>query len=169
MNWSLTITGDEFEVKGILGKLTKVLNDQMESQQYDSKYDPLRDYLAQKTDTEKTTLELTLDEIQGIIGKDLPNSAYEYDAFWRDRTRGIGKSIIEAGWQIGTLERDESSKIRKVNLQVFAGMGTLKEMENNAIISALEESGGNRAEAAKLLGMSLRSLHYKLKNQVDGG
>ena len=40
---------------------------------------------------------------------------------------------------------------------------TLKEMEKSAVLRALEQSGGNRKSAAEALGISLRSLQYKIK------
>ena len=45
---------------------------------------------------------------------------------------------------------------------------SLKVRERNAIKEALELSGGHRQKAAKLLGMSLRTLHYKLKKYNIG-
>jgi transcriptional regulator with GAF, ATPase, and Fis domain len=38
-----------------------------------------------------------------------------------------------------------------------------KDIERNAIESALEENGGNRTRAARQLGISLRTLQYRLK------
>ncbi|MBI5375960.1 MAG: sigma-54-dependent Fis family transcriptional regulator [Candidatus Schekmanbacteria bacterium] len=45
---------------------------------------------------------------------------------------------------------------------------SLKVRERNAIKEALELSGGHRQKTAKLLGMSLRTLHYKLKRYNIG-
>ncbi len=42
--------------------------------------------------------------------------------------------------------------------------GTLKDMERQAVIRALEKAGGNRKEAARILGISLRNLQYKIKD-----
>jgi two-component system response regulator HydG len=39
----------------------------------------------------------------------------------------------------------------------------LSELEREAILKTLEMTGGNRTEAAKLLGISRRTLQYKLK------
>jgi DNA-binding NtrC family response regulator len=41
--------------------------------------------------------------------------------------------------------------------------GDMKEIEKRAIESALKRTKGNRKEAAEILGISLRSLHYKIK------
>jgi len=40
---------------------------------------------------------------------------------------------------------------------------TMAELEHNAIFSTLEEQEGNRTRAAKVLGISLRTLQRKLK------
>ncbi len=41
--------------------------------------------------------------------------------------------------------------------------GYLESIEKGAIAEALEETGGNKTEAAKLLGISFRSMRYRLK------
>jgi two-component system response regulator PilR (NtrC family) len=38
----------------------------------------------------------------------------------------------------------------------------VEDFERSIIISALERTGGNRTEAARLLGVSFRSLRYRL-------
>jgi two-component system response regulator FlrC len=43
------------------------------------------------------------------------------------------------------------------------GAPTLREMERRAILEALEATGGNRKAAAERLGISLRTLQYRLK------
>jgi two-component system response regulator HydG len=40
----------------------------------------------------------------------------------------------------------------------------LEALEKQSIVKALEQSGGNRTEAAKALGLSRRTLHRKLKH-----
>lgn len=42
-------------------------------------------------------------------------------------------------------------------------LGTLKDLEREAILSALEKTGGNRRRAAEELGLSRRTLQYRLK------
>jgi DNA-binding NtrC family response regulator len=40
---------------------------------------------------------------------------------------------------------------------------TLGEMERDAVRAALVQTGGNKTQAAKLLGVGLRTLHRKVK------
>lgn len=46
-------------------------------------------------------------------------------------------------------------------------LNSLKEVEKQLIKKTLEETDGNRAKAAKILGISLRTLQYKLKEYQD--
>ena len=46
---------------------------------------------------------------------------------------------------------------------------TLRELEQQYILQTLEGVGGNRTQAARLLGISLRCLQYKLKAYQQGG
>jgi DNA-binding NtrC family response regulator len=47
---------------------------------------------------------------------------------------------------------------------------SLEDTERNAIIRALKQSGGVQKEAAKLLGISRRAIHYKIKKyEIDSG
>ena len=45
-----------------------------------------------------------------------------------------------------------------------ASGGRLAEMERQAIVQALRDSDGNRRQAARILGISLRTLQYRLKD-----
>ena len=44
---------------------------------------------------------------------------------------------------------------------------TMKEMEKELILKTLERMGGNRTQTAQILGISLRSLQYKLKSYAE--
>jgi DNA-binding NtrC family response regulator len=46
---------------------------------------------------------------------------------------------------------------------------TLRDLERQYILQTLEGVGGNRTQAARLLGISLRCLQYKLKAYRQGG
>ena len=120
MKWSLTITGDESEVRD-LGRLAKILREPLGTQGLESKYSPLQDFLNQKREEGETGLELTIEEIEKIIQTDLPPSAQKHDSFWRDRRRNIGANIVRAGWRVKTVERDQDSQIEKIKLRIAMG------------------------------------------------
>ena len=44
---------------------------------------------------------------------------------------------------------------------------TMQEMEKELILKTLERMDGNRTQAAQALGISLRSLQYKLKGYAE--
>jgi DNA-binding NtrC family response regulator len=46
---------------------------------------------------------------------------------------------------------------------------TMEEIERDAILTTLERTGGNRTQAAELLGIGLRTLQRKLKDYVSRG
>lgn len=43
-------------------------------------------------------------------------------------------------------------------------VGTMQEIERQAILEALEKTGGNKTRAAAVLGISRRNLIYKLRS-----
>jgi len=46
---------------------------------------------------------------------------------------------------------------------------TLRDVEQQYILRTLQETGGNRTRAARVLGISLRCLQYKLKAYAEAG
>jgi hypothetical protein len=114
VKWSLTITGDESEVRD-LTRIARMLREATVSEEIEGKYSPLQAFLVQKKEEGETMLELTIEEIQNIIQDELPPSAQKHDAFWRDRKRNIGVHIVRAGWHIQSIQRNqESSQIEKI-------------------------------------------------------
>ena len=73
---------------------------------------------------------------------------------------------LDRGWQATTEKRryGNGNGASQAN-----GNGTLdlktqvEAIERHAILKALEASGGNRRQAASLLGVSLRTLFYKMR------
>ena len=60
---------------------------------------------------------------------------------------------------------DREITLSGLNLDLAArGESSWKDIERVAIEEALRSNGGNRAKAAKQLGMSLRKLHYRLRD-----
>lgn len=61
---------------------------------------------------------------------------------------------------------------RDLILELDAGLepgGTIKDFEKRLILNTLRNYDGNRTKAAKALGISVRTLQYKLKNWKDKG
>jgi len=56
-----------------------------------------------------------------------------------------------------------------ITLQLGGGTWTLAEIEDKMITIALAEAKGNREEAAKLLGIPVRSLWRKIASRVKKG
>jgi len=75
----------------------------------------------------------------------------------------LGSSLLVSGWLVSNFAR----RLRHAELKTFApGEETIEEFltreEINALKTALEETNGNKTEAAELLGMTFRSFRYKL-------
>ena len=60
----------------------------------------------------------------------------------------------------------ESLESTQATVSIRPGVA-LKDVERSLIMKTLEEVGGNKTKAAKLLGISLRGLQYKLKEYMD--
>ena len=92
---------------------------------------------------------------------------------WRGNVRELEHAIERAAVLSNkeTLEPDDLQKgplpAHRSHQEQGAGSATLREAaergERVAIAEALEAAGGNRREAAKLLGVSLRTLFYKME------
>ena len=65
------------------------------------------------------------------------------------------------------LPQEIQSPEKRTTESIPIGM-TMKEMEKELILKTLERTGGNRTRTAQILGISLRSLHYKLKGYEAG-
>ena len=100
-------------------------------------------------------------------------SAYDWPGNVRELRNCVERMVVFARGNILTLT-DVPAEIRSAVGEQFeskpqdkiAAPGKLdldvKENERNLVIKALEECGGNRTKAAKLLNMSRRTLHRKL-------
>jgi len=69
-----------------------------------------------------------------------------------------GPALPEGAFQAATSAREAPR-----------GTKTMDEIERDAILAALDRTGGRRVEAAKLLDIGLRTLQRKLKDYKDQG
>jgi DNA-binding NtrC family response regulator len=67
------------------------------------------------------------------------------------------------------LSLGETAAHREADASVLIRSGlTLRDVEQQYILRTLQEAGGNRTRAARVLGISLRCLQYKLKAYAEG-
>jgi DNA-binding NtrC family response regulator len=62
----------------------------------------------------------------------------------------------------GETSPDETAALRRFSAAFGAGL-TMEQIERRAIVTALQRTGGNRTQAAEMLGIGLRTLQRKLK------
>jgi CBS domain-containing protein len=68
----------------------------------ESRYAPLAVWL--QNQTKKDLIELTLDQVESIIGSELPRSAYEHRAWWANDPIGTAHSQqwLDVGWRVAS-------------------------------------------------------------------
>jgi DNA-binding NtrC family response regulator len=105
--------------------------------------------------------------IRGVSTRTL-RPLLQYD--WPGNVRQLQNCIERAGVMaegdvidIGDLRQVLHSGLEAGPHQHTEPPGTLRDMEKACIVNALQQTRGNKAAAAALLGISLRGLHYKLK------
>jgi len=124
-------------------------------------------------------IDVFLDHFQKILGKpvrSLSNEAYSHlvNYYWPGNVRELENVIERAiilckGDVIGTDDLTNSVTEKYSETMNMDGSKNLslktakRHMEEDLILKALKETEGNRTHAAKLLGISHRSLLYKLK------
>ncbi|HTZ17705.1 MAG TPA: sigma-54 dependent transcriptional regulator [Dissulfurispiraceae bacterium] len=110
-----------------------------------------------------------VDVISGRLGKKpktLPDAAltemigYNWPGNIRELENIIERAVIVSK---GSELRITGLCSTEVQVRLQVASGDLKTVEKEAIINALSKTGGNRTRAAETLGISLRSLQYKIK------
>jgi hypothetical protein len=104
------------------------------------RYDPLRRHL-QNIPVGTDRLTLTFNDIKGIIGADLPASAYRYRAWWaNDKTHIHARAWMEAGWKVESVDFDRKTVVFKAILPVPSMMKDydIKEREKLIKIETME-------------------------------
>ncbi|MBM3238827.1 sigma-54-dependent Fis family transcriptional regulator [Candidatus Poribacteria bacterium] len=90
---------------------------------------------------------------------------YDWPGNVRELNNYIGRAVFLAESDV-ILPKHLPDELRrespKVSTGITVGM-TLKEIEKELILKTLEAFDGNRSKAAETVGISLRALHYKLK------
>jgi hypothetical protein len=80
------------------------------------KYAPLYHWFMNQP-AEKSTVELTFEQIERILGEQLPPSARTHEPWWRDRSAGTSHvqayAWLEAGWCVQSV----NLKSKRVNFK----------------------------------------------------
>ncbi len=98
------------------------------------------------------SMELTSGQERALMAHDWPGNVRELH------------NVIERGLVLSRDGRLELPDLWSTRDEDTRGpMGTLKDMERQAVVQALEKAGGSRKMAAEILGISLRNLQYKIK------
>jgi DNA-binding NtrC family response regulator len=125
-------------------------------------------------ENEKPFRELTPDALQAL-------ERYSWPGNIRELRAAIERAVVMSGGAKITL-RDLPQTVREgasavqtsipgVRLPAFTKPGghlNLQETEDRMIVRALEETGGNVTKAARILGISRRTLHRRLKEMRTG-
>ena len=111
-------------------------------------------------------------KVQVKLSSEVMLALMEHD--WEGNVREL-RNLIES--MIVLTEKDEigyedlPEDIRRKGIKELGGTRgnkTMYEIEKEAILNALEKTGGNKTRTAEILGMALRTLHRKLKEYGQG-
>jgi two-component system response regulator HydG len=100
-----------------------------------------------------------------FVNYDWPGNVRELEnAIERAVILATGEHITEAQLPLNITEQyADVEKLSRSATQILDGTHSLEDIEKEAILAALSASNGNKAEAARRLGITRKTLHNKLK------
>ena len=101
-----------------------------------------------------------------LVNYDWPGNVRELEnAVERAVILATGEHITEAQLPLNITEQYEDLELRPTGaVQILDGTHSLEDIEKEAILAALAASNGNKAKAARRLGVTRKTLHNKLKS-----
>jgi two-component system response regulator HydG len=101
-----------------------------------------------------------------LINYDWPGNVRELEnAIERAVILSTGEYITDSQLPLNITEKYDDQEIRSPGAtQILDGTHSLEDIEKEAILAALSASKGNKAEAARRLGVTRKTLHNKLKS-----
>lgn len=123
----------------------------------------LERYAAKNRKTIKGFVPLAMDM---LINYEWPGNVRELEnAVERAVILATGEHITESQLPLNIMELYDDRKMQSApESQILDGTHSLEDIEKEAILAALATSNGNKAEAARTLGVTRKTLHNKLKH-----
>ncbi len=110
----------------------------------------------------KKVIPLTNEDIEVLVSYDWPGNVRElYNVLERAIILSRRDKIFLPPLLEKTISRE--SEVQNDKLIDISLLKPLKDLEKEAIIAALKKTGGHRRKTAELLGISVRTLQYKIK------
>ena len=108
------------------------------------------------------------DAMDMLVNYDWPGNVRELEnAMERAVILMTGKHVAEAHLPFNITDHDSTPEPEAVKVETFLdGTHSLLDIEKEAILASLNASGGNKAEAARRLGITRKTLHNKLKSYI---
>lgn len=114
-----------------------------------------------------TSLQLTFQDIERILGKELPRSAFDYRAWWtNDSTRPQSASWLEEGWRANAISMTErrltfvrTNDREEAYIQFFAALNTKLQGETSFPLREASPQGANWQTLAALSWQETDSVH----------
>lgn len=127
------------------------------------KYDPLQEYL-NKIQSSKDEIELTFDEINEILGLNLPKSAYKYRMWWANPTspkqHPYAQAWLSAGWRVDGLD------LEKKWVRFKRRYSNQREMETNRV-SAVNSQNPSIGAQFQEKACEILSKHFQVEFQEE--
>ena len=101
-------------------------------------------------------------ELENIIGRAMINAGTNADTIEKEHLPPLG--MLSTAPQVEPTTKSKTKyQVTEHDIQSKSLKEILEEVEKQVILETLEHTDGNKTEAAKLLGIAIRSLYYKLE------
>jgi hypothetical protein len=162
---------------------TSVRPEEEDEEEPHGSYAPLAAHLKSQPPS-TTSLELTFQDIERILGKELPRSAYEYRAWWaNDPTKPQSAAWLEEGWRTTGLSMTElrttfvrTNDREEAYINFFAKLNKRLEQEKGFPLRKISPQGQSwiilasyANDSAYLNAAFTRRKEFRIELYIDGG
>ena len=162
---------------------TPVRPEEEEEEEPHGSYAPLAAHLKSQLPS-TTSVELTFQDIERILGKELPRSAYDYRAWWaNDPTKPQSAAWLEEGWRTTGLSMTElrttfvrTNDREEAYINFFANLNKRLEQEKDFPLRKMSPQGQSwiilasyANDSAYLNAAFTRRKEFRIELYIDGG